>query len=109
MGSSDGITILNQSPEIISFTPQDNATFTQGDSIEISVQAQDPNSEVLEYRYLVNGQVLQDWTAQAAYTWQTQPQDVKFQEINIEVRDQHGAVVSGQSNIFIFREPPQPE
>jgi hypothetical protein len=109
VGYSDGITVLNQSPEIISFTPQNNATFTQGDSIEISVQAQDPNNEVLQYQYSIDGQIVQDWTLQATYVWQTQPTDVKSKQINIEVRDEHGTVVSGQSNIFIFRKPPEPE
>ena len=107
--SSDGITVLNQVPEIISLTPENNSTFTEEDVIEIEVQAEDPNGDELEYQYSVDGEVIQGWTPQATHSWQTQAGDVKLKVISVEVRDGYEAVVSAQRTVFGYRKPPSPE
>lgn len=109
VGSSDGITVLNQTPEIISLIPEDNSTFIEEDIVEITVQAQDPDGDTLEYRHLIDAGVMQGWTSLATYSWQTQIGDVRLKTITVEVRDEHGAVVSGETNVFLFRKPPEPE
>ena len=109
VGSSDGITVLNQTPEIILLIPEDNSTFIEEDIVEIIVQALDPDGDILEYCYLIDAGVMQDWTTLATYSWQTQIGDVRLKTITVEVRDEYGAVVSGETNVFLFRKPPSPE
>ncbi|MFC1709660.1 hypothetical protein ACFL2J_06370 [Candidatus Omnitrophota bacterium] len=110
VGSSDGIIVLSQSQdplEITSLTPVSNSTFTVGDIIDIVVQAQ--GGSTLEYRYLVDGGVIQNWTLSNTYAWQTQPGDFKLKTITVEVRDQSQATDSQETIIFLYRKPPQPE
>jgi hypothetical protein len=109
VGSSDGISIGNQPPQITSLSPENNSTFIEEDLIEISVQAQDPDNDDLEYRYLVEGEVIQDWTNQASYSWQTEAGDVKLKSISVQARDEFGAEASSQTQVFLYRKVPQPQ
>ncbi|MFH1283162.1 MAG: hypothetical protein ABII27_05815, partial [bacterium] len=107
IGFSDGITVLPQGPGIVSLLPANNSTFPAGNIIKIAVQAQ--GSSAWEYRYLVDGAIVQDWTSQNTYSWQTQNGDIGFKAITIEARDIYGSTDSRNVNIFIFRRTPQPE
>jgi len=93
--------------KIISLTPANNSTFTEGDVINIAVQAQ--GSSALEYRYSVEGRILQDWTSLNTYSWRTQPGDLKLKTITTEVRDVCKMTDSDNTNVFLYRKAPQPE
>ncbi|MDD5005588.1 MAG: hypothetical protein PHS93_03685 [Candidatus Omnitrophica bacterium] len=99
----------NQPPQIMSLFPQNNSKFREGDIVSIGIQVHDPDNDNLEYRYLVDGNVVQDWISSASYPWQTQIGDVKLKTITIEVRDGHGATASVETHIFLFRKPPKPQ
>jgi len=108
VNSSDGIAVLNQSPQISSLLPDNSSTFTEQDTIDIEVQAQDPDQDDLEYRYLVDGGVVQDWIPLNTYSWQTQTGDLRLKTITTEVRDEYQAMVSQDTSVFLFRRPPEP-
>jgi hypothetical protein len=107
-GNSDGIVALNQPPEIISILPENNSTFTEGDIVNIEVQAEDA-SDALDFRFSVDSVVIRDWDCLNTYSWQTQAGDLKLKTITVDVRDEYGATDSGETNVFIFRKPPSPE
>lgn len=108
VGSSDGITVLTQDPpEITSLTPGNNSTFIEADIIDIAVQAQ--GGPPLEYRYLINGVVIGDWTLSNTYSWQTQAGDIKQKTITVAVRDQFQATDSQDISVFLFRRVPKPD
>jgi|GEM_PF-1726496 len=109
VGSSDGIIVSNQNPTIISLLPQDNSRFTAGDTIRVVVQAQDADNDDLKYRYLVDGEVVEDWISQADYLWQTQAGDIRLKTITVEVKDEHNALARKEVKVFLFRKPPQPK
>jgi len=108
-GYSDGITVVNNPPEIISLLPENNSSFTEGDSINIEVQATDDDNDDLEYRFLVEGSVLQDWSTSNTCLWQTQQGDVRLKTISAEVRDEFGGFAALDTHVFLYRQVPKPE
>lgn len=108
IGSSDGITVLNNPPQITSLLPADNSTFTEKDVINIEVRAQDPDGDPLEYRYLVEGNIIQDWTTLNTYTWQTQSGDIFLKTITVEAKDSYGDTDSKETNVFLYRKASAP-
>lgn len=109
VGSSDGIIVVNREPEIMLITPENNSTFTEGDQIDVQVQAQDPDGDDIEFRYLVDGEIIQDWISSSSYFWQTQLRDARQKIITIEVKDGYGATISGETTIFLYRKAIKPE
>lgn len=96
----------NTTPEISQFTPLDRSMFTEADTLKIEITAKDSDGNVLEYQYLVDGQVKQSWTSSASYNWQTQNGDFGEHKIKVQVRDDIGAMSeSPERKIFIFRKP----
>jgi len=82
---------------------------TQEDIIEIEVQAQDQDNDDLEYCYLVDREVIQDWTPSQTYSWHTEREDLRLKTITVEVRDEYEAIDSIDRNVFLFRKTPLPE
>ncbi|MFH0888170.1 MAG: hypothetical protein V1871_03065 [Planctomycetota bacterium] len=107
IGFSDGITVLPQGPGIVSLLPANNSTFTAGNIINIAVQAQ--GSSALEYRYLVDGAIVQDWNSLNTHSYQTQLGDIRNKIITVEVKDEFQATASQDINVFLFRRVPRPE
>jgi len=99
----------NRAPTISQVTPTDNSIFTEGDSIEVKVIAQDLDADALEYQFSVDGTIVKAWSSSNIYSWQTQMGSLKNRVIQAEVRDPYGALDSKMSNIFLLRNIPQPE
>lgn len=109
VGSSDGITVKNKSPEITKITTSTGENkFTEGNLIEVSIESYDPEMDNYQIRYLVDGVVLQDWDYNKTFKWQTKPGDIRAKTITAEVMDDYGDKTSKDLKIFLFRKAPKP-
>lgn len=94
VGLSDGIIINTHIPIINTVTPADNSIFFIGSPVIINVDAQDNDSDPLEYRFLVDDRIEQDWSTSSTYTWTASPTLTFIRNIYCQVRDDKGAQAS---------------
>ena len=85
-------------PIISSITPVNGSTFTVGDTVNIQVTATDPNSYPLEYEFLVNGEIKQDWSSSSTYAWVASPTPTFVSKVSCHVRNNQGAEASEDLN-----------
>lgn len=94
IGSSDGIIVNAHIPVINSITPEDNSTFPTKTQLTINVDAQDADGDPLEYRFLIDDKVGQDWSVYSSYTWTALPTTKLVRTITCQVRDDKTGKVS---------------
>lgn len=99
---------VNTPPKIESFLLKQRATFIVGDRMDIAVTATDRDGDRLEYRYLLDGQVLKDWSGASSCNYQTKIDNRGRHKLRVEVRDKSGSSVSEERNIYIFRQFSKP-
>ena len=97
---------VNQQPGIGSFLPGDGYIISEGDILEIMVNAADPNNDVLQYRYLVNDVVKNTWSAEAMFSYTLTDSDIGLNRIKAEVTDGIETVQTQQVEIYVFRKSP---
>lgn len=108
-GFSDGITVVNRAPTITLLLPNNNATFTEQESIEIRLEASDPDSDPLEYQFSIDGQVVRAWSPLNTYNWQTQTGDFHLKTITAEVRDAYQGSDAQAVQVYLYRKVPAPQ
>jgi len=97
---------INKPPSIDDFTPVDGHVVSEGDTIQISVTASDPNNDILEYRFTVNGIVKRDWGTSDTYSYVLGPSDVGLNSIKAEVRDTSVTIETGTAEVYVFANVP---
>jgi hypothetical protein len=98
---------INQPPVVGEFSPADGHTITEGDTLNISVAATDPNAgDVLQYRYYINGTVKEDWTAEPSYNYALTAADAGLNRIKAEITDGQKTVQTQEVEIYVFRKSP---
>lgn len=108
VGCSDGITVNQTIPAIISIHPADKSWGYLDDEIIFSVNAQDPDGDTLLYQFSVDGQIAQPWQASPSFNWSTSQASLGIHIIKVEVTDNHGGIASQEVELCLFRKPPQP-
>ncbi|MFA5338823.1 MAG: fibronectin type III domain-containing protein [Candidatus Omnitrophota bacterium] len=101
VGSSDGIVFNAHNPLINSITPQDNSTFFTKTAVNIVVNARDSDDDPLEYRFLVDDKVGQDWSTSSSFIWTALPTTTLTRKITCQVRDNKKGEVSQNVNYNI--------
>lgn len=99
---------INTAPKIISLIPQDKSRFIVGDRFEISVEADDAEEDRLEYRYLLDGKVLQNWGVEPIYQTLYSSDNRGRHRITVQVRDNKGGLTGQAVEIYIFDKFPLP-
>jgi len=89
------------------FKPSNGSTMIEGETLEISVEATDPNNDILQYQFIVNDKVKQPWSADPTYNYILKASDTGINNIKVEVTD--GIETKDQEvEIYIFRSPIAP-
>ncbi len=91
---------------ITAMVPADKARFYMGDSVPCSVTATSSNGSPLQIRFLIDGQVIRNWTSSAAWSWNTSAISFGWHTLRVEVKDSTNIVNAIESKIFIFWRPP---
>lgn len=84
-----GIVILQQNltaPQILSRTPETNVTIIGSDSLRFSVEAVDPDANLLFYQWYVNG-VVDSLATYSTYLFRTTRDSSGIETITVEVSD----------------------
>ncbi|MDD5355894.1 MAG: hypothetical protein PHY56_05120 [Candidatus Omnitrophica bacterium] len=98
---------LRPVPLITSLIPKNKSKVTAGDIVDIRVRVRNPGCN-LKYRYLVNKKVIRNWTSSPGYSWRTAKNDFGSKRIRVEARNIYGRGTFAETNVFIIRNPPQP-
>lgn len=99
--------MVNRPPLIEGVEPADGGVITEGDTLEISVDASDANEDLLQYQYLINGAVKEDWTTDNTHSYTLTADDVGKNSITVRVKDPLTTVeCSPPVEIYVFRASP---
>lgn len=98
----------NNPPVINSLIPANRSRFINGDTVNISLNAFDADADTLQYRYLIDANIIKDWTTSPNFTLTAGAQLLGRHTIKVEVKDTKAAVVSKSADIYIFRAFPKP-
>ncbi len=91
-------------PEIININPSANSKFTENEGIQISLTVNDSDPSPLDYRFLVDDVIIQDWSSEPSCSWVTSK---GLSTIRAEVWDL-GGTDTEEIEICVFREPIEP-
>ncbi len=105
VGASDGISFMDVSPPLMrTITPPDGTTYTDGDNIQVRVAVSNPDWDVLQYQFLVDGVVKQPWGSAASWAWNTTG-IVREHTVTVQVRDSYPRQVEQSFKLFGCRKP----
>jgi len=102
-GSFEIRVTINKAPAVESFLPRDGSAINEGDTLEISVSANDPNNDVLKYRFFINGIVKRDWGASPAFSCLLGNGDIGLNRISAEVTDGIETITTEEAEVYVFR------
>ena len=105
-GSVEIKVVINKGPNVESFLPNDGDTIVEGDTLTISVTANDPNSDTLEYQFYINGVVKEPWTQSSTFSYTLTETDIGLNTIKAEIRDSLETIETDTVEIFVFRASP---
>ena len=77
----------NNPPVIEGLTADRESPQIAGAAIVWSAQATDAESDALDFQFLLDGQVVQDWSQSAIWTWTTTEQQIGQHIVSAKVRD----------------------
>ncbi len=107
-GCSDGISVNTGIPTIVEVLPKDLKNGYVDDNIELTVTADDNDGDPLVYRFSLDGNVLQSWSANASCTVSTASASWGIHTITVEVSDDKDGRDSKNLTVFLFRRPLAP-
>lgn len=94
---------INKPPSIGTFTPVDGNVVSEGDTLEISVTATDPNNDILQYRFFVNGAIKRDWGTASSFNYVLGTNDVGLNKIKAQITDNMLTVETDEVEVYAFR------
>ncbi|AKB29743.1 hypothetical protein MSSIT_3024 [Methanosarcina siciliae T4/M] len=98
---SENVTVtvnkLNNPPVIDSFEPPDGSSFSEGERIEVSVNASDADGDLLKYSIMIDGV---EYSTENTYVWETGYSSSGNHTIEVAVSDGIEKVTE-QNNIYI--------
>ena len=101
---SDGIWI-NEPPAITGVTPADGSSFYPPGTIPCTVTATDPSGDALQYRFLIDGQVVQDWNSSSSYSLNPSSLSSGLRTLRMEVKDPWDGTDARTIQLYLFRKP----
>lgn len=84
--------IENQPPELISLYSNHSSPSPSGTYINWTVESIDKNGDKIYYRFLVDGNVEQNWSASNVWLWNTQDLQTDDYHIQVQLRDLKHAI-----------------
>jgi protocatechuate 3,4-dioxygenase beta subunit len=77
----------NQKPAIINFSPDKQSPQETGSTIIWTVEFMDAEGDPLQFQFLMDGQVMQDWSDSPVWSWTAAKEQVGKHAIEAKVRD----------------------
>ena len=86
---SASFTVLppNQNPNIINFSPDKQSPQETGSTITWTVEFMDAENDPLQFLFSLDGQVMQDWSESAVWSWTATKEQIGQHAIEARVRD----------------------
>ncbi|MCJ7445338.1 MAG: NPCBM/NEW2 domain-containing protein [Methanotrichaceae archaeon] len=91
-------TITNQPPLINELASAPDSPQRVGTTITWTADATDPDGDQIVYKYILNGDPVDDWSRDNAWTWQPSEQYIGNNIIEVLVRDKNHADPSGSDD-----------
>ncbi len=105
-GYSDGIRVNGSVPKITNVSLLDLSKIYQGtNGINIAVTAEDQDGDTLQYRFTIDGQIVQNWSADVDYVWNVPPDAFGRKHVVVEVKDPVGGQAYKDIRVFILKQP----
>ena len=99
-------TLSNVPPLIDSLNPDIQSPQEIGKTINWKVQASDPESDPIQYKFLLKGprtdgmwETVQEWSSNSMYPWRTEEDDVGKSYISVQIRDGRHADTSRMDDL----------
>ena len=105
-GSSDGIKVNQNIPAIIAVQPPNESTGYVKDDIKVTVSAQDPDGDTLQYQFSVDGEIIQPWQSSNEFNWSASGISSGLHSVRTEVSDNNGGIAFEDITLYLFRDPP---
>jgi hypothetical protein len=96
--------IYDKGPVITSSSPANNTTFTELDTIPVSITATDADNDTLKYQFSIDGTIKQSWGISTSYNWQTQTGNNGEHTILIQINDGY-VTITRQIKVYVWRKP----
>ena len=104
-GVSDGIRVNLYPPTITSASPADGGKFYPPATVVCSISASDPSGDLLQYRFLLNDQVVRDWSASNSFSLDTSVFSPGLKTLQMEVQDPFDGVAGRSVQLYFYRKP----
>ena len=103
ISSSAGVTLVQSAPSIISITPSDGSVFEIGATMPFNINASDPEGDAIQYKIVVGGQIISDWSSSANFNWTVASGTPGIQQAVIYAKDAWGNEASGNMEVYLAR------
>ncbi|HWQ19915.1 MAG TPA: DUF1616 domain-containing protein [Methanotrichaceae archaeon] len=91
--------VPEEPPTVFGLSPDKVSPQKVGTRIIWTVDASDPDDDMMLYRFLLRGTTVRDWNGDSSWTWVTDKSDLGLSRIEVQVRDgQHAGAGSYDSN-----------
>lgn len=100
---------LGSIPTITPLVPAPSTKLYESVSQSILATATDAESDPIEYQFLLNGTILQDWGATSSASWTPSLAQLGRQVVEVKVRDGFGGESIQQSRVYVIRKPVPPQ
>jgi hypothetical protein len=105
VSSSDGIAIAGSPAAITEIAATSDNNFHQDSPIRVTIEASDPEGDIIEYRCLVNGNEAKAWGPVNSFSLQPSLDIEGPAAITVEARTPNELTVSKQTQVFVFKKP----
>ena len=96
---------LGAIPSIQAVQPPDGAKLYAGATTTLQATVHDPEGDPIQYRFLLDGALLADWTSSAAQPWTPLVTQLGLHTLTIHVRDAYGGMNGKELEVFVIRRP----
>ncbi len=108
-GISDGIVYrMLRPPRIVGISVPARTRLTEGNHVDIHVQAVDPQAGAMSYRLLVNDAQEQGWQSGNTLRWSPRAAQFGVRRIKVEVKNASNLSASHEAEVFVLRRPKNP-
>ncbi len=109
VGISDGIVYrVLRPPRIDGISVPARTRLLEGNPVDISVQAVDPQAGAMSYRLLVNDAQEQGWQSGNTLRWSPRAAQFGVRRVNVEVKNASNLTASREVEVFVLRRPKNP-
>ncbi|MDD3905372.1 MAG: putative Ig domain-containing protein [Candidatus Omnitrophica bacterium] len=103
ISSSGGGTLIQAAPDIISISPVAGSILDSENTVDFNINAIDQEGDAIQYRILVDGEIVSDWNSAPNFSWQMTSPESGARQATVYVKDTWGNENSGCVSIYLAR------